>query len=70
MSFIGKNIHGYDVKSEIGQGGMAVVYLAENKVLGKEVAIKVIHRQFSHDRINVKDFSVRLLYKADYHTPI
>ena len=56
MSFIGKNIHGYDVKSEIGQGGMAVVYLAENKVLGKEVAIKVIHRQFSHDKDQRKRF--------------
>lgn len=56
MSFIGKNIHGYDIKSEIGRGGMAVVYLAENVILSKEIAIKVIHRQFSHDEDQRKRF--------------
>jgi serine/threonine protein kinase len=56
MSFIGKTIHGYDIKSEIGRGGMAVVYLGENVILSKEIAIKVIHRQFSHDEDQRKRF--------------
>lgn len=34
----------YDLLEEIGHGGMATVYRAKDKRLGREVAIKVIHR--------------------------
>ena len=34
----------YELVEEIGHGGMATVYRARDKRLGREVAIKVIHK--------------------------
>ena len=37
------NIEGYEILSEIDRGGMAVVYLANDEGLSRQVAIKVMH---------------------------
>ena len=37
----------YTVLSEIGRGGMGIVYLAKHNILGHEVALKVIHGQLA-----------------------
>jgi len=34
----------YEIREEIGHGGMATVYLARDKRLGRDVAVKIIHR--------------------------
>jgi serine/threonine-protein kinase len=39
----------YRVLRRIGSGGMADVYLAEDTTLGREVALKVLHRRFAQD---------------------
>ncbi|MEJ7809013.1 MAG: protein kinase [Gemmatimonadaceae bacterium] len=39
----------YDVRQEIGRGGMGVVYLARRRDAGTEVAIKVIHPRSADD---------------------
>ena len=39
---IGKKIQNYEIISLIGEGGMGNVYLAENKEVGRRVAIKII----------------------------
>ena len=38
----------YSVTRELGRGGMAIVYLADDVRHGREVAIKVLHSELSH----------------------
>jgi beta-lactam-binding protein with PASTA domain len=46
----------YLIKDRIGSGGMADVYCAEDSQLGREVALKVLHRRFARDREFVERF--------------
>ena len=46
----------YAVLERVGSGGMAEVYRARDDLLGREVAIKVLHERFSKDRSFVERF--------------
>jgi beta-lactam-binding protein with PASTA domain len=46
----------YRVVRRIGSGGMADVYCAEDTHLGREVALKVLHRRFAQDQEFVERF--------------
>ncbi len=39
----------YEIRSQIGSGGMGDVYLADDTKLGRSVAIKFLHEKFSKD---------------------
>ncbi|MEZ4646121.1 MAG: protein kinase [Chloroflexota bacterium] len=39
----------YEIQRELGRGGMATVFLAHDPVIGREVAVKVLPREFLHD---------------------
>lgn len=43
------NIGRYEVVQELGQGGMAMVYLARDPYIKRQVAVKVLPRQFTFD---------------------
>src|SRR5512147_247534 len=43
------NIGRYEVVQELGRGGMAIVYLARDPYIKRQVAIKVLPRQFTFD---------------------
>src|SRR5437660_3604923 len=46
----------YRVLSRVGSGGMADVYLAEDELLGRQVAVKLLHHHFAEDQEFVERF--------------
>ncbi len=46
-SLIGATIGNYRVVAKLGEGGMGAVYLAEHPLIGKKVALKVLHEEYS-----------------------
>src|ERR1044071_5278340 len=44
---IGQTVGNYLVTQKLGEGGMGSVYLAEHPTIGKKVALKVLHNEFS-----------------------
>jgi serine/threonine-protein kinase len=57
MIEVGTTIDGrYRVLSRIGSGGMADVYLAEDSLLGRQVAVKVLQHRFAEDQEFVERF--------------
>jgi beta-lactam-binding protein with PASTA domain/predicted Ser/Thr protein kinase len=46
----------YKVVSRLGTGGMADVFLSEDQLLGRKVALKLLHRRFAEDPAFVERF--------------
>jgi beta-lactam-binding protein with PASTA domain len=46
----------YEVLSQIGSGGMADVYLVRDQLLGRQVALKLLHARFAEDQDFVERF--------------
>lgn len=45
---IGTSISRYDILEELGQGGMSVVYLAQDTGLNRQVAVKLLHSHLAN----------------------
>src|ERR1700722_6898665 len=59
----------YEVVEEIGHGGMATVYRAKDKRLGREVAVKVIHPHLRDSREGVARFHAEAKAVASLRHP-
>ncbi len=46
---LGQTVGNYLVTQKLGEGGMGSVYLAEHPTIGKKVALKVLHAEFSNN---------------------
>ncbi|HEY3971157.1 MAG TPA: protein kinase, partial [Solirubrobacteraceae bacterium] len=46
----------YRVSARLGSGGMADVYLAHDTLLGRQVALKLLHHRFAEDQEFVERF--------------
>jgi serine/threonine protein kinase len=53
----GERVGPYLLKQQLGQGGMATVYLAYHEQLDRDVALKVMHRNFLDDATFVARFT-------------
>ena len=54
---IGRTIKGrYRVLQKLGEGGMSVVYLAEQVNIERKVALKVLHGEYARDELFVRRF--------------
>jgi serine/threonine-protein kinase len=61
QSRTGQTISGkYELGAVLGVGGIAAVYAAQHPVLGREIAVKILHRRFAGD----KELSGRFVREA------
>ncbi len=56
MIAAGQLVGNYRIVSKLGTGGMGAVYLAEHPMIGKKVALKVIHRELASNKDVVQRF--------------
>ena len=54
---VGKILHNrYKILRPVGVGGMAEVYLAQDMLLDREVAVKILRAQFNNDKSLLEQF--------------
>ena len=59
----------YEVMEHIGTGGMGQVFRAKHRIMDREVAIKVIKRQFMNDETTLKRFENEIKAAAKLNHP-
>jgi serine/threonine protein kinase len=69
MSMIGKTLAHYEITSQLGKGGMGVVYQAKDRKLGRDVAIKVLPEEFAGDADRVARFQREAKLLASLNHP-
>ncbi|MEO1440965.1 MAG: protein kinase, partial [Chloroflexota bacterium] len=68
-SMIGKTLRGYELTDHIGSGGFGAVYRAQQQVIGREVAIKVILPEFANSPAFVRRFDTEAKFVAKLEHP-
>jgi len=55
-NLVGQTLGKYAIRRELGRGGMAAVYLAYQDDMAREVAVKVLPREFLYDQTFLERF--------------
>lgn len=65
---IGKTVNGYEILSQVGQGGMATVYLARQRSMNRNVALKILPSIFVNDEAYLQRFEreVRIVSQLEH----
>ena len=65
---IGKTVNGYEIVSQVGQGGMATVYLARQRSMSRNVALKFLPSVFMNDEAYLQRFEreVRIVSQLEH----
>ncbi|MFC1960035.1 serine/threonine-protein kinase [Chloroflexota bacterium] len=66
---IGRQIGQYEIIKELGRGGMATVYLAQQLNMTRQVAVKVLPREFLHDPQFIERFRREVQLIAELEHP-
>src|SRR5258708_5684289 len=53
---VGQRIHHYEIVAPLGAGGMGEVFLADDKKMGRKVALKLLPAHFTQDPQRVRRF--------------
>ncbi len=61
ISYVGERISEWVIKRQLGEGGMAMVFLAHHTMLGNPVAIKLLRPEVTHKRDVVERFRTEAL---------
>ena len=67
-SLIGKLVNGYEILSQVGQGGMATVVLARQRSMNRNVALKFLPNAFMNDEAYLQRFEreVRIVAQLEH----
>ncbi|NDJ53087.1 MAG: serine/threonine protein kinase [Chloroflexi bacterium] len=57
-SLVGQKLGQYEIRSQLGRGGMASVFVAHQPGMNRDVAVKVLPQAFSHDPTFTKRFEL------------
>jgi eukaryotic-like serine/threonine-protein kinase len=66
-SLVGKKIGNYNITRQLGEGGMGAVYLGEHPLIGKKVAVKVLHDELAVKADIVQRFFTEAKAVNDIH---
>ena len=65
----GTELHGYSILRKLGSGGMGTVYLAEQKSMRRQIALKILNPSVTKDASSVEQFLNEVRNTGQIHHP-